>query len=218
MFRGFLSGFIVLVLIIAFILYGYGTKTISDISTESKDAATSSHAADIPAIKQWISYTPPSKKFSAKFPTMPQHATDRSTDSKTKEPKQYDMYVSEAYGKVYMIGVISFLKEDKIKDDEATLKSTIDDMVSSNPENKLEKVQFDTFNGQKAARFTIANGSYTILGRAFINKNDLYVLSAVSKNAPEESQKDFDYFVNSIHLENEPSKLIEYPKTTSIEG
>jgi len=95
-----------------------------------------------PSVNHWIPYDPPSKKFSSKFPSPPQHATDRSLDAKTKEPKQYEMYISENNGKVFMISVISFLKGDKSLEGESVLKAVVDDMVASNPGNKLDKIQF----------------------------------------------------------------------------
>lgn len=212
MLKGFLSSFIIIVLIIAGILYIYGRKTLTDINTEASNQVENTKAADIEpkAMQQWMDYAPPSKKFSAKFPSLPQHAIDRSTDSKTQEPKQYDMYISEAYGKVYMIGVISFLKKEK-KDEEAILKSTVEDMVSSNPSNKLEKIQYDKLDGHKMASFLISNNSYSIQGRAFMDKNELYVLSSITKN-PNESQKDFEYFVSSFKLNAEPPTLIPKEK------
>lgn len=96
MFKGFLTGFIIIVFIIAIILYVYGRKTISGMSTPKTDAYVENTTDTSPSpVKGWVEYIPPSKKFNAKFPSSPQNATDRSTDVRTKELKQYEMYISE---------------------------------------------------------------------------------------------------------------------------
>jgi hypothetical protein len=214
MFKGFFIGFIVLVLVIAILLYSYGSKTISNMTTPQTQAFVDS-TTDAPGRKKWADYAPPSKKFNAKFPTLPQHATDRSLDSKTKELKQYEMYISESNGQVFMISVISFLNTDNVKDEENLIKRIVDDMVSSNPGNKLEKIQFGTHEGRKSADFVIVNSTYAILGKAFVNANQLYVISVLGKT-PEDVKKDFDNFVASFKLNNtEPSNLV--PSTTPKE-
>lgn len=200
MFKGFLTGFIVIVFVIALLLYAYGKKTISNMSTAKTDAFVES-TTTTSAIKDWVDYTPPNKKFTSKFPSIPQQALDRSVDVKTKEPKQYEMYVSESGGNIFMISVISFLNADKAKDQEAILRNIINDMVSSNPGNKLEKIEYGSYNGLKDADFVISNKAYAITGRAFVDANQLYVLSALSKT-PTESKNEFDYFIKSFNLKS----------------
>lgn len=210
MFKGFLTGFIIVVLAIAFILYAYGKRTLSDLSSPQTNAYVEN--TTIPPSTKWMDYVPPSKKFRAKFPSAPQHALDRSTDTKTKELKEYEMYISENNGKVFMIGVISFLHSSGVEDAEATLKSTVDNMVSSNPGNKLEKIQFGAYEGLKSADFVINNNSYAITGKAFIDRNQLYVISVLSKT-PTESKNEFDYFIKSFKLSgSEPSQGSPAPK------
>lgn len=210
MFKGFLTGFIVVVLAIAVILYAYGRKTLSNMSTAKTEAYVES--TETPSFGNWSEYTPPTKKFTAKFPSSPQHATDKATDAKTKELKQYEMYISESEGKVFMISVISFLNADKAKKDEkAVLKSIVDDMVSSNSSNKLEKLQYGTFEGLNDVDFVIVNKSYAVVGRAFVDENQLYVLSALTKT-PEESKREFNYFINSFKLTgHEPANTTLMP-------
>lgn len=110
-----------------------------------------------------------------------------------------------------MISVISFLNVDKMKSDQSVLKNVIDDMVSSNPGNKLEKIQYGTYEDHKDADFLITNKSYAISGRAFVDGNQLYVLSSLSKT-PEESKSEFDYFLRSFKLTNNiPSNTVPFP-------
>lgn len=206
MFRGFVTGFIVLVLLIAFILYIYGQKTLSTIFSASQISAPGNTQVLDSSIKNWTDYTPPSKKFNAKFPSSPQHATDRSIDSGTLEPKEYEMYISESEGNVFMISVISFPKKNKLKNEEILLKSIVDDMVASNPNNKLEKIENGLSNDRKNVTFVITNTSYAITGQAFIDSNQLYVLSVLSKTQ-EDSKKQFDYFVKSFKLQNKSPSL-----------
>lgn len=198
MFKGFLTGFIIAVLAIALILYVYGRKSMSDMSSAKTDAFVES-TTETSSIKNWIDYTPLSKKFTAKFPSSPQRALDRAIDAKTKEEKQYEMYISESSGNVFMISVISFLNTDKIKVEKTILKDIVDKMVTSNPGNTLEKIQYGTYQGRNDADFVITNKAYTITGRAFVDRNQLYVLSTLSKTTTE-SKNEFDYFINSFNL------------------
>ena len=121
------------------------------------------------------------------------------------------MYISESNGKVFMISVIAFLNKDKVKNEETILKGIVDDMVSSNPGNKLEKIQYGNLDGHKTADFLISNTAYAITGKAFIDGNQLYVLSTLSKT-PEEAKSEFDYFVKSFKLmNNEQANLVPFP-------
>ena len=195
MFKGFLSWFVILCLLLALLLYIYGRKTLSNMTT----AQTAAYVESTTDSQNWVDYVPSSNKFKAKFPKLPQHAVDRSKDTKTQELKQYEMYVSENNGQVFMISVISFLEQKHGKDDEIIIKNVIDDMVSSNSGNKLEKIQFEDYKGLKDAIFVISNNNYSISGLAFVKSNQLYVLSTLAKT-PEESKKEFDYFIKSFDL------------------
>lgn len=202
MFKGFLTWFIFIVLAIAFLLYIYGEKMLSNMTSATTEAYVDDSIKSNPAFQNWVDYNPPSKKFTSKFPSSPQHATDKALDSKTKEHKQYEMYISESNGRVFMISVISFLSHDKSNDGENVLKSIVDSMVSSNPGNKLEKIQIGSYQGKKDMDFLITNPSYAISGRALFADNQVYVLSVLSKTV-EESKSDFDYFTKSFKINSE---------------
>jgi hypothetical protein len=200
MFKGFLVGFLIAVALLALILYVYGRKTMTDMSAPNTNTIV---AQAIPQIN-WVPFTSPTKKFEAKFPSIPQHAIDRLIDPKTNESKEYEMYISETGGKVFMISIISYPKLDKIKDEEATLRKIIDDMVSSSKNNKLQNIQFGTYEGHKKADFLITDTAYALQGLAFVSGNQLYVISNISKS-PTESKNEFDYFVKSFNLKSDQS-------------
>lgn len=202
MFKEFLKWFIIIAILLGIVLYIYGQKLMFGMTSTSTENYVDK-TLENPSVNHWIPYEPPSKKFSSKFPSPPQHATDRSLDAKTKEPKQYEMYISENNGKVFMISVISFLKGDKSLEGESVLKAVVDDMVASNPGNKLDKIQFGSNDGYKDVDFQITNSAYAINGRAFFAENHLYVLSALSKT-PQESQDEFAYFIKSFKLNKSP--------------
>nr|WP_166157443.1 hypothetical protein [Neochlamydia sp. AcF84]NGY95657.1 hypothetical protein [Neochlamydia sp. AcF84] len=204
MFKSFLVGSIIISLIGAFTLYGYGKNTVDHMFLASKNSYNENSSVSEPILEGWIDYIPASKSFISKFPTLPQHATDRALDSKTKESKQYEMYVSENNDHVFMISVISFLDVNKIRDGEKVLKKVVDDMVVSNPGNRLEKFQQGSLEDIKNVEFLITNESYTIKGHAFLAKNKLYVLSVLSKSVAEPSAE-FEYFFKSFKINNDNS-------------
>ncbi|QLH35092.1 MAG: hypothetical protein HWD61_02205 [Parachlamydiaceae bacterium] len=103
-----------------------------------------------------------------------------------------------------MISVISFLASKKIEEDDKILRKIVDDMVSSNSSNKLDHIEYGTFEGHKDADFVITNPSFAIAGRAFVDRNQLYVLSALTKT-PEESKNEFNHFAKTFKLNKDES-------------
>jgi hypothetical protein len=196
--KTFFTAFLFLTLLVALGLYFYGTKTISEMNTPKITEFVKQTEQPDPV--NWIDFHPASNKFQAKFPANPQQATDRALDTKTKEPKQYEMYISEYNGEIYMISVISFPATESIKDEDATIEGIIHDMVASNPGNKLVSVKPGVYRGSKDRDFIITNPDYTITGRTIIEKNHLFVLSALAKTAANSKKDGSDYFLNSFKI------------------
>ncbi|KIA77974.1 hypothetical protein DB43_FG00330 [Parachlamydia acanthamoebae] len=155
----------------------------------------------------WLNFRSPSGKFEVKFPKQPQHATEKLVDPKTKEVREYDMYVAEnEIGDVYMISLITFNEVDTPDEQASLLTSVMNNMVNASTKNVLKTMENGFFQDRQSLDFTIQNGEAEIQAKAFIVDKILYVLTCVSKklsNAPTE----FDYFVHSFQLLNEKKPL-----------
>lgn len=148
----------------------------------------------------WHEFIPPNGKFKASFPSLPQHATQKLEDPKSKESRQYEMYVSEMEnGTIFMISLITMLDPQKGKIDEEVLKTVINDIVSTNPNSKVKQMKMGTYLDNPAMDFSVENGVVTIDGKAFIIGNTLYLLTSAAK-IDSYKPNEFNYFLKSFKL------------------
>lgn len=164
-----------------------------------QEASTIPEAKSDSQFHNWHEFTAPGK-FKVLLPTLPQHATERQEDPKTRSTKMYDMYVSQQpNGTLYMINQISLLDKQARKIDENTLTNVINDVVTANPDSKINLMQMGKFHEHPAIDFAIENSKVSIDGKAFLVDDVLYLLTMVSK--PDDHNKDeFSFFVNSFDL------------------
>lgn len=146
----------------------------------------------------WRDFKAPDGKFSVMMPSFPQNAKQSMKDPKTKQPRQYDMYVAEKdNGTIFMISLITFVNNTETP--ELLQKSVVNDLLAANPTNQLKTMKVGDYKGMKTMDFSIENATMTIEGMTFSKGETLYLLSAIFPNAtynPEE----FRYFVNSFDL------------------
>lgn len=146
----------------------------------------------------WRDFKAPDGKFSVMVPAFPQNAKQSMKDPKTKQPRQYDMYVAEKdNGTIFMISIITFVNNTETP--ELLQKSVVNDLLTANPTNQLKTMKVGDYKGLKTMDFSIENGNMTIEGMTFSKGETLYLLSAIFPNTvynPEE----FRYFVNSFDL------------------
>lgn len=155
---------------------------------------------DTKQIQDWHEFSPASEKFKVSFPVLPQHATESLVDPKTKETRQYDMYVSEKdNGTIFMISLITMLENSQAKINDEVLKNVIDDLVSTNPHSKIKSMKMGSYREYPAMDFSIESDKVNIDGKAFIVGNTLYLLTSVAK-VEDYKSSEFDYFMNSFQL------------------
>lgn len=153
--------------------------------------------------KRWKDFSSSTGNFKVQFPSLPQHANEILKDPKTKEKKDYDMYVSEGdHGNIYMINVITFMENKHPLNEEVALKGIVNDMLSANPNSTMKRMDMATFQKAKAIDFSIEKDQTTIDGKAFIVGKKLYVLSHVAENSKHQPE-DFNFFVNTFQLLSE---------------
>lgn len=151
--------------------------------------------------QNWQEFASPSSTFKVLVPSTPQHVSDKSSDPKTQTIRKDDVYIAEKKnGNVFMIHIITFQnkKEAKTAEDEL-LQNFLNDMLASNPNNKLVASQPAIYKGQRSLDFVIENETFNYDVREFVHENTLIVLSNVSRKNSH-NLKDFQFFINSFEF------------------
>ena len=209
-----LSLLVALILIIAaFMIYRAATgpyvENPQDTGTPqanvepTQSVSSTSAAPSSPQFEKWREFTSGDAQFRVLLPSLPQHVKDKFNDPVTKEPRKYDAFVTTESGQpVFMISAITLPKElEKGDETEKTLKATVDQIVSKNPDNKLQSTSMGEFRSIPAIDFSIANGNAKIGGKAFAYKNTLYILT-MGNDKNSFNQSEMDFFVNSFQVVN----------------
>ena len=149
----------------------------------------------------WRRFDDPNHYFTAAFPVVPQHATDRIKDELTKQIRQYDMYVaSHSDGSVYFIRLIAYPQNAKLTQADL-INSVNDDLVRVRAGNQLQSSTSIQFAGRDALKFSITSDPAQLIeGVAFIEGNNNLYLIAVMANKDLFSSADLDHFLNSFKL------------------
>ncbi len=196
-----MSRIIFLVLVFALVIFSYfmvrGYKDTYKILP-----ANLPNELEVPEFAGWREFTPPTKRFSVLLPVLPQHATEVVKDPVSQQDRTYNMYVSEKLnGTIFMISLIDFSKPFNPDQMDTALTNMMNDLVKTNPNNKLKYSEFATFKDQRALKFVIENNKIIIEGTTFILGNTLFVLTRISQVA-QENDEEYQFFLNSFHLLN----------------
>lgn len=157
-------------------------------------------------LQNWHEFSEPSQNFKVLFPTLPQHATEKTEDPKTNTTRQYEMFVSEKdNGSIFMISLITLLEEAKKDPDEKLLKNVLNEMLTASPSSTIKTMQLGQYQNYPALDFTIVNDQINVDGKVFIVDKTLYIISSVSK-LPNYNREEYDFFVNSFQLTSSSAK------------
>ena len=166
----------------------------------------SANTSNDPNFAEWHEYNSPTGQFKVLLPSLPQHASEKMNDPKSKQTRMYDMYVVEKdNGTLFMINLITYLEnKDPIENDEMLAK-VMNDMLISNPKNTLKDMQMVNYQNTQAMDFIIENDQIDLSGRTFILGKTLYVLTTVAK-IENYNPDEFKFFINSFQLESQTKK------------
>lgn len=159
----------------------------------------------------WHDFTAPQGKFRVKLPALPHHATETVKDSETKENRLYDFFLSSKDdGTIFAVNTITF-PEKAGAYDEAFLRNFMQQMLTSNPSNKVKSMEVKPFQNHQALDFIVENAEVTIDGKAFFDDNTLYILSTTARNDIHNSQE-FENFTSSFELAPKGRSPAEKPE------
>ena len=151
--------------------------------------------------ESWHDFSAPQDKFKIRLPSLPHHATETVEDPQTHEKRLYDFFLaSKEDGTIFAVNTIRFPeKKEGAAYDQQFLRNFIQQMLLSNPLNKIKSMNDSTLKGNQAIDFKVENAEVTIDGKAFFDENTLYILSATARNdrpiAPE-----YATFIDSFQL------------------
>ncbi|MBA3957081.1 MAG: hypothetical protein H0X51_01620 [Parachlamydiaceae bacterium] len=169
-------------------------------------------------IQSWHEFVSPSKTFKVLLPSLPQHATEKLDNPKTKEVRKYEMYVSEKdNGTIFMISLITMLDSSSARIDKEVLTNVVNELVANNAQSKIKKMEMGTYKGYSSLDFSVENEKATIDGKAFIVNDTLYLLTSAAQVAHFQ-QAEYDFFINSFQLTPQlaPSPTLERVPATPI--
>ncbi len=149
----------------------------------------------------WHDFKAPQGKFQVKLPSLPHHATETIEDSITHEKRLYDFFLSSKDdGTIYAVNTIVFpANKQPSTYNEDFLRDFIQQMLVSNPLNKIKTIEVNPFRGGNALDFKVENAEVTIDGKAFFDDNTLYILSTTARNDHPNGQE-FKTFIDSFSL------------------
>ena len=117
------------------------------------------------------------------LPNLPHDASENYNEPKTNETRKYDLFVSsKPDGTLFTVYLITFPETKNAKPGTDYLQNFIQEMLSSNPNNKIKTLKSVSYKKGSAVDFTVENQDATIEGKAFMKDSTVYVLSMTSKN------------------------------------
>lgn len=181
--------------VLASILVIRSTKDLYKVLPANLPASISSTS-----FEDWRQFVSDHKKFKVLMPNMPHHATESLNDPKTQDKRIYDIYVSEkSNGTIFMISLITYPEDKETSDPAKLLKSIVDEMIASNPNNKLLSSRELSYLNNKAVDFSVENADVHMDSRAFVKGNTLYVLSYIAKIG-DYNPSEYEHFIDSFNL------------------
>lgn len=149
----------------------------------------------------WGEFTSHVKGFKVSLPSYPQHAKQAVSIPKTDKKRLYEMYASEELdGSVFMVSVITYPTGFMLSSpNDDSLQEIVEEMMQTNANNHLEKLEHTDFRKYPALDFVILNNEFKIYGKVFMEGNTAYLLTHVAKKE-NFSMDEYNHFINSFQL------------------
>lgn len=168
--------------------------------TDSRENNTYIADANAPntGIINWLEFVSPRGNFEVILPSAPQYLEEGINIPETNTKRRYEIYASEdSDGTVYLVNIITYPKDFPIPNPQKLMSDVIQEMLKTRMSNRLEDTKETVFLEHPAKDFKIDNGNMTIMGRAFIVGQSVYLLTYISMDAysnPEEYQRFLESF------------------------
>lgn len=149
---------------------------------------------------QWKPFIAQSNRFKVSFPITPQYARELTPIPLSDEKRIYEIYAAEdVNGSTFMISIITYPATVDTSDKDSMLRGIIDELVKSNPANKLVQLQEDTYGTHPALQFRLESNEFEVQGKTFLIDKTLYLLSYIYRT-DDFIEEDYQRFINSFIL------------------
>lgn len=201
---------------IIFVVYKFIGVEASKITETGSSTQTASGTPS--EFSSWVQFEPPSHKFTASFPSPPQHISQNTPDAFNRFVKHYEIYGSEGIDRSgFMIQAITYSNGSDPADDKNILENTLSDFLATSSVNRLVSSEKTTFHGQKALKFEIDSNRKRISGIIFVENKTLFVLSRIVPMEDKDEMKDFKYFIDTFTASKD-NLAVPKPETVNIKG
>lgn len=184
-----------------------GALMIISVKNESSSMGVKpAEALPVESISTWKQFIAPGGEFEVYMPELPQHLQNTLDIAKSEKKKKFEIYVTENRGgSVFMVYRISYPLDFKTSNQQLILEDEINDIIVTNPNNRLVSSVETEYQGYPARKFELDNKDYTILGLAFMVEKVVYIITYATID-DEVNLNEFQRFVESFQLLSQASE------------
>lgn len=160
--------------------------------------SSSNEKAILIADANWKEFHSVPGQCTLKFPTVPEHISEKMRVSDQGYDLKYDAYISNLEKKsVYMLLIAQYPEFVDQSLAQASLEGFLNGILSNNPGNQLLFADLLLVEGHQALDFFIRTGGIYFKGRAIMVKNQLYLM-AMECEVQNYDEGRYNYFVSSF--------------------
>ncbi|NGX38011.1 MAG: hypothetical protein K1000chlam2_01180 [Chlamydiae bacterium] len=139
-------------------------------------------------------------KCTLKFPTSPEHISEKMSVPEEGYDLKYDAYISSVDKKsVYMLLIAQYPEFVDQSLAQASLEGFLNGILANNPGNQLLFADMLLVDGKPALDFFIRTGGIYFKGRAIMVNNQLYLM-AMECQVQNYDESRYNYFVSSFQF------------------
>lgn len=147
---------------------------------------------------EWKEFHSVVGKCTLKFPSAPEHISEKMSVPEEGYDLKYDAYISSLDKKsVYMLLIAEYPEFVDQSLAQASLEGFLNGILSNNPGNQLLFADMLLVEGQPALDFFIRTGGIYFKGRAIMVKNQLFLM-AMECEVQNYDEGRYNYFVSSF--------------------
>ncbi len=172
-------------------------------ATQSETAAVDSSASKalgVQSLSEWRDFHSVAGRCRVKFPSSPEHVSQKLTTPEIGYDMRYDAYISSLDKQtVFMLLVAQYPEHVDQTYAQLSLEAFLNGILTYNPENQLIFADLLLVNGHEALDFFIRAGGVYFKGRAMMIKNSLYLI-AMECDVQIYDELNYNKFVESFQL------------------
>lgn len=182
------------------IIYAMAILALPFVPAEAKELKQShkDHGIVQASSAEWKEFHSVVGKCTLKFPSAPEHISEKMNVPEEGYDLKYDAYISSFDKKsVYMLLIAQYPEFVDQSLAQASLEGFLNGILSNNPGNQLLFADMLLVEGHPALDFFIRTGGIYFKGRAIMVKNQLFLM-AMECEVQNYDEGKYNYFVSSF--------------------